>query len=534
MTLANQHQLPVLLAVHHYPAKKLPSQREPLVLLHGWGCDSQTWLPLLHDLQQSGDVIAIDLPGFGGSEAVPFTDLDALLDLLEQHLPARALVMGWSLGGMLAVALAARAPHKVSRIITLAANAKFVASTDYPTAMPPAVNQNFNQQFSAAPQQTLKLFTGLLAQGDAQERTLLKSLRGIKTVEPNEAWKIGLALLAELDNRAAFTQLVQPGLHLFAEQDALVPVEAAEVVQALNMRQNIAVVPHAAHALHWSQPQTVMHLINNFLQQSQSSVDKGLSKRKIAQSFSRAAGTYDSVAGLQRDVGHHLLRQLPKNIAPQHVVDLGCGTGYFCQRLQQQFPSANLLGVDIAEGMLQFAREKHDDLAAWLCGDAEQLPLANASVDLIFSSLAIQWCADPESLFAEVRRVLKPGGVGLFATLGPNTLHELRRAWNQVDSYVHVNEFETAEKIKRSVHEAGLTRVDWQTERRELRYPRLVDFTRELKALGAHNMNAGKPEGLMGRKKIAAFKQAYEQFRQDDYLPATYEVFYLVVQVAST
>lgn len=524
---AQQHSLPATLAVHHYPAQTLPAQREPLVLLHGWGCDSQTWQPLLPALQQTGDVYAIDLPGFGHSHAVSFADLDSVLMLLEQHLPARAALMGWSLGGMLAIALAARAPEKISRVISLAANVKFVASPDYPTAMPPAVNRQFNQQFADDPQHTLKLFTGLLAQGDAQERALLKALRAVKAFNPGRGWNAALALLAHLDNRTAFAQLTQPGLHLLAEADALVPASAAEALRRLNPHQHVEVIPHAAHALHWSQPQALIPLITEFLRQP---LPGTLDKRKVAQSFSRAAHTYDAVATLQREVGQHLLQQIPPNLTPQCALDLGCGTGFFSRRLRQQFPSAELIGVDIAQGMLEFSRNSHGDLAKWLCGDAEQLPFADASIDLIFSSLAIQWCTATDRLFAELRRVLTPGGFGVLATLGPATLHELRHAWQQVDGYVHVNQFESAERMQAAISTAGLHLKDWQTQQRQLRYERLVDLTRELKALGAHNVNVGKPGGLTGRKKIEAFKHAYEQCRCDGLLPASYEIFYVLVQ----
>src|SRR5690606_1084453 len=299
-----QHPGRATLAVHHYPATG-SVQREPLVLLHGWGTDSQTWQPLLPGLQQTGEVYAIDLPGFGESRDIPFTDADSVLTLLEPHLPERAVLMGWSLGGMLAVALADRFSGKVSRVITLAANVRFVAAADYPTAMPRTINRNFNQQFAADPQQTLKLFTGLLAQGDAQERGLLKTLRRAHISSPGASWKQALDLLAQLDNRPAFARLNQPGLHILAEADALVPAAAAPQLRELNPHQQIELLPQSAHALHWSQPLQVMQLINAFLLAPQT-----LDKRNVAQSFSRAAHTYDAVAGLQRDVRSQLLLQL--------------------------------------------------------------------------------------------------------------------------------------------------------------------------------------------------------------------------------
>ncbi|WP_027859286.1 malonyl-ACP O-methyltransferase BioC [Marinobacterium jannaschii] len=249
-------------------------------------------------------------------------------------------------------------------------------------------------------------------------------------------------------------------------------------------------------------------------------------KQRVAASFSRAASSYDSVAQLQRDVGNAALEQLPQ-LQPQRVVDLGSGTGYFSERLQQQFPQSTLISLDLAEGMLRYARE-HRPLrdGHYLCADAESLPLADNSVELIFSSLAIQWCSDYPKLFAEIGRVLKPGGCFLFATLGPQTLHELRQAWAAVDGYVHVNSFTPADELKQALPDV-LALERWQEEDRLLRYGQLKQLTDELKGIGAHNMNQGQQHALTGRQRIIGFKNAYEQQRMvDGSLPATYEVFY--------
>src|SRR5690606_13457587 len=136
-----------------------------------------------------------------------------------------------------------------------------------------------------------------------------------------------------------------------------------------------------------------------------------LDKKKIAHSFSRAANTYDSVAQLQRDVGTELLKKLP-DVLPEkaRILDLGSGTGFFTTKLAQQYPQAQVLGLDLAEGMLHFSRKSASDSIQWLCGDAEFLPLTDNSVDLVFSSLAIQWCNNLPQLMRELHRVLTPGG----------------------------------------------------------------------------------------------------------------------------
>lgn len=501
-----------------------------LVLLHGWGCDSNIWQPVLPALEKIAQVTALDLPGFGESPELNDFSLVALLDALAAQIPDNSVIAGWSLGGMLGVQLAHRYPQKVRALITLAANAKFVASDDYPQAMPAAVNSEFNQSFAQDPKATLKLFSGLLAQGDTNERQLLKSLRQQASVDFSAQWIQALELLAELDNRQALAQLQQPCLHVLAEKDALVPVTVAAELAKINPAHKVAIVAQAAHAVHWSQPTAVIENISSFLQ-TQIIEPAGLDKKKVAQSFGRAALTYDTVAQLQRDVGKHLLQYVPVQLeANATVIDLGSGTGFFTRQLAARFEPAHIIGLDIAEGMLHFSQQQtRTHQIKWLCADAESLPLADHSVDLIFSSLVIQWCSNLLQLLRELARVLKPGGQLVVATLGPNTLHELKSAWQQADNYVHVNQFQPQDSLRFAAVAANLAIDHFAVEQRVIYFDRLTELTRELKALGAHNINSGKPEGLTGRNRIAAFKGAYEQYREARGLPATYEVFYLSV-----
>ncbi len=502
-----------------------------IILLHGWGCDSSSWAPIFPQLEKLGKVITIDLPGFGKSPELEKYSLDAVVNFIAQRIfePGEAstpcVLMGWSLGGMLAVQIAAHYPQKVSGIITLAANAKFVASHDYASAMPPSTNNNFTESFASDPATALKIFGGLLAQGDANERALLKKMRNLISNEAvNVNWLQALQLLSQLDNRNAFTALTQPGLHVFGATDVLVPNSTAPVLAALNPRQKIILLPQAAHAVHWSQPEVVTMLMQDFFQSLE---PEHVKKIQVAQSFSRAAKTYDAAASFQRDVGNELLRSIEPNKKIDVVLDLGCGTGYFTQYLKEAFSQAHIIGMDLAEGMLCVAQEKNQQTKAWVCGDAEKLPFADASVDIIFSSLALQWCNNLTELFSELYRVIKPDGTLLFSTLGPNTLHELRNAWQQVDSNIHVNHFTPAAEIQKQLLQNGFLTDHFVEQSTVLEFQTLTDLTRNLKQLGAHNINRGRATGLTGRKKIAAFNSAYEQLRRDTLLPATYEVFYI-------
>ncbi|MBM7062253.1 malonyl-ACP O-methyltransferase BioC [Pseudomonas sp. UL073] len=251
-------------------------------------------------------------------------------------------------------------------------------------------------------------------------------------------------------------------------------------------------------------------------------------KRQVAASFSRAAGSYDSVAALQRTVGSDLLARLPGSLAPQRWLDLGSGTGHFSRALAERFPAAEGLAVDIAEGMLQHARPL-GGARGFIAGDAERLPLQSECVDLLFSSLALQWCGDFPSVLAEARRVLRPGGVLAFSSLCVGTLQELRDSWQAVDGFVHVNRFRRFEDYQRLCGASGLRLLGLQRQPQVLHFPDLRCLTHELKALGAHNLNPGRPGGLTGRARILALIEAYERFRQPQGLPATYQVVYGVL-----
>lgn len=252
-------------------------------------------------------------------------------------------------------------------------------------------------------------------------------------------------------------------------------------------------------------------------------------KRQVAASFSRAAESYDSVAALQRAVGAELLTRLPPSCSPQRWLDLGCGTGHFSRALGQRFVGAEGLAVDIAEGMLRHARPL-GGAQQFIAGDAERLPLQSQCCDLLFSSLALQWCADFSAVLREAKRVLRPGGVLAFSSLCVGTLQELRDSWQAVDGFVHVNRFRRFEDYQHLCAASGLQPLSLQTRPQVLHYQDLRSLTHELKALGAHNLNPGRPGGLTGRARMLALLQAYERFRQSKGLPATYQVVYGVLQ----
>jgi len=176
--------------------------------------------------------------------------------------------------------------------------------------------------------------------------------------------------------------------------------------------------------------------------------------------------------------------------------------------------------------MVEYARSRSGGDSDWLVGDAEALPLATDSIDLVFSSLAFQWCYRPEHLFAELARVLRPGGCCVFSSLGPETLCELRSAWAAVDSHQHVNTFLPCSELANAVHSVRGVTLELHSAQFRMHYPRVRDLLQELKTLGAHNMNQDRPVGLTSRAALQGMLHAYEAWRTDGVLPATYDVIF--------
>jgi len=242
-----------------------------------------------------------------------------------------------------------------------------------------------------------------------------------------------------------------------------------------------------------------------------------LDARAVRRGFDRAAATFDDAAVLHAEVRGNLLGRLDlMAVTPSVALDAGAGTGHGAHALIRRYPKALVIALDIAPRMLQASARRQSWLRRFapVCADAQRLPFAAGSIDLILSNLMLQWC-EPDAAFAEFRRVLAPQGLLSFSTLGPDTLRELRRAWETVDSCTHVHRFLDMHDIGDALVRAGFASPVLDVERYTLRY---LD-TRRVAA-------NGRPRGLTGRHRFAAVQAAYEAFRQDGRLPATYEVVF--------
>ena len=263
--------------------------------------------------------------------------------------------------------------------------------------------------------------------------------------------------------------------------------------------------------------------------------------KQVRRAFSRSAAGYDAAAQLQHAVEARLLESLDylddpalARAPPQRVLDLGCGTGRASIALQKRWPKAEIVSLDLALPMLQQARGAARRNAGWLsnpfarrpaqvCADARALPLADASADILFSNLCLQWVEDLDALFAGFRRVLKPHGLLLVSTFGPETLWELREAFARADDAPHVSPFADIAGFGDALVRAGFHQPVLDREEDTTHYPDLPSLMRELRAIGATNALASRRHTLTGRARFTAAANAYEAHRGAQGLPATWE-----------
>jgi malonyl-CoA O-methyltransferase len=266
-----------------------------------------------------------------------------------------------------------------------------------------------------------------------------------------------------------------------------------------------------------------------------------IDKARARASFGRAAKTYDATAILQKQVREEMLSRLDLvKLSPHTVLDAGCGTGLASHALQKRFSKSQVVSLDFALPMLQKTRSTNPNNGLigqvknllggtkqnLLCADIEALPLVKASVGLVWSNLAIQWCNDLDAALQEFHRVLQPEGLLMFSTFGPDTLKELRIATSSQNGVTSVSRFLDMHDIGDAMVRAGFSAPVLDVERFTLTYDDVKSVMRDLKSIGAHNATEGRARGLLGRGFFQKLEASYEQFRQNGKLPATFEVVY--------
>lgn len=246
----------------------MKSPKPILALVHGWGMNARVFDRLAGLLADGFDVRALDLPGHGGRGALAIHTLQAWADDLAQRLPAGATVLGWSLGGQVAMRAALDHPRKIARLILLASTPRFVAAGDWRHGMASADLQDFGRALMADPQATLLRFLGLQTRGMPGQKTLLQELRQTLLAAPEadgEALAAGLAILRDTDLRLELPRLAQPALVVHGGLDTLTPAAAGVwLAETLPAARHVELA-RAAHAPHLSHAEEVAAAIRHFV-----------------------------------------------------------------------------------------------------------------------------------------------------------------------------------------------------------------------------------------------------------------------------
>ncbi|MGH1485124.1 MAG: alpha/beta fold hydrolase [Cellvibrionaceae bacterium] len=219
----------------------------PIVLIHGWGCDSKIWQPLLPFLSEWVDVLTVDI-------RYSEVSVDVLAEHIVTALPERFILCGWSLGGMLATRIAADFSEKASGLICLSTNLSFVEKPSWPTALPSKTFEQFYTVFDKNANKGLKRFLLLESHGDQSSKQQLQWLQQLQDESDLDLQSLllGLKLLAGIDNSRCLSKIACPGLHLFGQNDALVPLKAVTLIEKmLNKNQQCVVFFDKGHVLHY-------------------------------------------------------------------------------------------------------------------------------------------------------------------------------------------------------------------------------------------------------------------------------------------
>lgn len=266
-----------------------------------------------------------------------------------------------------------------------------------------------------------------------------------------------------------------------------------------------------------------------------------LNKQLISKDFSNAADTYDAAAIVQQEICNRAIERLQMlKLEPRTILDIGSGTGKSTRGLQMQFPAAHVISSDVALPMLVQLKQMQPPLqqaSSTVCCDAEQISIKDGSIDLVFSTSTFQWCEELQQVFAECWRILKPDGVLVFTTFGPDTLKELRQSWAQVDQHIHVHSFMDMHHIGDLLLASRYGDPVVDMEVITIEYQKSQQLLRDLKDTGSRGKfgRGDVSEGLMGKSKFQKFEAAYEQYRQKNgLLPASYEIIYGYARKPST
>lgn len=254
-----------------------------------------------------------------------------------------------------------------------------------------------------------------------------------------------------------------------------------------------------------------------------------LRMRDIQRRFDRAAAGFSSADFVHSVTREGLLARLePLLLQPGAILDLGSATGATGRLLRKRFRRAHVVSLDLSRAMLEVARQNKAwfSRSSFVQGNAHQLPFTDGAFDLVISNQMLPWTPEPQPVFEEVSRVTKKGGLFAFATLGPDSLRQIERAWASIDNQRHVNRFPDMHDIGDGLVRAGLADPVLDVDRLSVSYDDTDKLFADLTRAGARNSLSDRAPGLLGRARFSALKNALAAARSDGKILLDLELVY--------
>jgi malonyl-CoA O-methyltransferase len=247
--------------------------------------------------------------------------------------------------------------------------------------------------------------------------------------------------------------------------------------------------------------------------------------QRVRKAFSESADQYDILASLHREIGRELMARIIKHPKCGAFLDVGCGTGYLTAKAKSYFPDAKIVGLDFAPGMLKTAAEKHEGIE-WVLGDAQALPFADKSFDIVVSNLAYQWVADLPKAFGHVNRVLRAEGVFTATLFGFFTCDELFTSFGIASQEkLKFTRLPKIEDVERALKQTGFTQTKVDYERIRIQFEDMWELMKWLKSIGANNLphEGQTTKGIMS-KAATIYRERYPYHHG---VCATFEVVWI-------
>ena len=249
----------------------------------------------------------------------------------------------------------------------------------------------------------------------------------------------------------------------------------------------------------------------------------------VRRRFDRAAAKFEEVAFVHTATRDGLLARLdPMVVEAKTVVDLGCATGSACKPLAKRFRHAQIIALDLSIRMLEQVRRKQSWFARYslLHANANAIPLADQSVDVVFANQLLPWIDNSEVVLGEIARVLRKNGLFLFSSLGPDSLSELRQAWQSADAGAHVNHFPDMHDLGDAAVRAGLSDPVLDVDRLSVTYQDAGALFRDLTGCGARNCLANRSSAPVGKARFDAMVTALERHSGENTIELDLELIY--------